>query len=314
MAKRVSSKRKIRSKRVRSRNMRSKRQIRKYSKKRYRKSHKYSSKKNRKMKTKKVGGSPYDAVMYKAKTATPSSPEPNKLNFIRRGFGRASGYKQLDEDSKERLRECLSGVDIIAELTRSISKSGYLYTPKILSTGSSLKSKSDEFVTLYNYIKPEDISLADTTPLYFFQKKYPAYSFTHIHSPLAVELRTTYMMITGNSHIILIKSERVTDISIKEAFSSIVGFILGISPQILDLGKIIINGVEYPYFVFVRYNNSVYFTDDKEQEEEVPGNEHGFHTNLKNGTINMVRDDSNGGQWYLIDMVHYEWANDYYMI
>lgn len=272
------------------------------------------------MKTKKVGGSPYDAVMYKAKTAatSSSSPEPNKLNFIRRGFGRARGYKQLDEDSKERLRECLSGVDIIAELTRSISKSGYLYTPKILSTGSSLKSKSDEFVTLYNDIKPEDISLADTTPLYFFQKKYPAYSFTHIYSPLAVELRTTYMMITGNSHIILIKSRflpytEATDISIKEAFSSIVGFILGISPQILDLGKIIINGKPYPYFVFVRYNNRVYFIDDKEQED-VPGNEHGFHRNLKNGTINMVRDDSNGGQWYLIDMVHYEWANDYYMI
>jgi hypothetical protein len=308
MAKRVSSKRKIRSKRIRSkRRVQSKRRVRKYSKKRYRKSHKYFSKKNRKMKTKKVGGSPYDAVMYKAKTATSSSPEPNKLNFIRRGFGRASGYKQLDEDSKERLRECLSGVDIIAALTRSISNSGYLYTPKILKQSSSLKTKSDEFVTLYNDIKPEDSSLAGPTPLYFFQKKYPAYSFTHIYFPKGASYaQSTDTMITGKSHIILIKTDDPDNL--KEAFSSIVGFILGISPKILDLGKIIINGDTYPYFVFVRYNAYAgqYQGVDLWQE-------HGTHHDLEDGAKNMVRDDKNK-KWYLIDMVDYNWVNDYYMI
>ena len=241
----------------------------------------------------------------------PRPPYFPSLNRVTVYIGKQRGYKMLDEESNIRLKHCLNdSKERIKIFTKSISETGYLYTPDTIRSSNPYFDKTEEFRELYDDMPVEKVPNLEI----YFREEYPEYNLTDkIDFNYSGEARYTYVALESpgnNGYILLIKRDDIKEKG-EEIFASMVGFILGISPELLDFGKIIHNEKRYKYLLFKKYNS----TPGRFQGrgDDIPGNRHGWHGDNAEGLRNFVRDDTEN-KWYYIDMEHFDWDNELYMI
>ena len=241
----------------------------------------------------------------------PRSPYFPSLNRVSVFIGKQRGYEMLDEESNTRLKHCLNdSKERIKIFTKSISETGYLYTPDTIQSSNPYFDKTEQFRELYDDMPVEEVPDLER----YFREKYPEYNLTdRFYFNFSQAAQSTYVALKspGNTgYILLIKSDGHL-INRKEIFASMVGFILGISPELLDFGKIIHKTIQYKYLLFKKYNS--FPGRFRGRGDDIPGNRHGAHDDDEDGKKNFVRDDTEN-KWYYIDMEHFEWYNELYMI
>ena len=233
-------------------------------------------------------------------------------------YGLSKGWKMLDEDSIDRLKHCLNqSHERIKRVTKSVSKTGYLYTTRdSLSRNEGYFEETAEFRGLIDSLPVEEVegSLDE-----FIKKKYTEVMTeinlqalplieTRLNYPQSAQ--STFTIFRNYKHIILVKTESGSKgvEADREILGSIVGFILGISPELYYFGKLNYDGQEFMYLIFREY-------DSKPGRfiGTLPGADHGMHTDMQEGRKNLVRDKSTG-KWYFIDMGDFDFDHDFYMI
>ena len=238
------------------------------------------------------------------------------LNWAKMRYGLKKGWRMLDEASIDRLKHCLNNShERIKIFTKSVSKRGYLYTTRnSLLPHQEFFENTEEYRGLIDNLPVEEV---DGTLNEFINKKYTEV-MTEINldiSPLeerrlnySPSAQSTFTIFRNSEHIILVKREAGGVAADREILGSIVGFILGISPELYYFGKLNYDSQEYMYLIFRAYNSS-----PGRFRGRTPGADHGMQSDHEEGWRNLVKDNSTG-KWYFIDMGQFDFDENLYMI
>lgn len=248
------------------------------------------------------------------------------LNWAKMRYGLSKGWKMLDKESNDRLKYCLNkSHERIKRVTKSVSKTGYLYTTRdSLLRHQPNYEKTAEFRGLIDDCPVDGIPIFDSrtremlpgsvrerTKLWAIEKYKKLFPGWHgvmdeERYNFSSKAQHTLTSFYDSEHIMLIKSTTNGPTLAKEVLGSIVGFILGISPELYYFGIL----GQYIYLIFKKYDNM------PGPFEPAPGGrlvEHGSHEDHEEGRKNLVKDDSTG-KWYFIDMAQFDFDHDFYMI